>query len=52
MLLARADGHRDRRPLAVADQVQLGPEAALAAAQRVVRRLAGRAFFFEAPAAA
>src|SRR5262245_42624478 len=32
VLLARPDGHRDRRPLAVADEVQLRPEAALAAA--------------------
>src|SRR5262249_16865405 len=51
VLLPRADGHRHRRPLPVADQVQLRPEAPLAAAQRVVPRLPGREFFFEAPAA-
>src|SRR5262249_5280914 len=51
MLLARPDGHRDRRPLPVADQVQLGPEAALPAAEGMVFGLARRPFFFEAPAA-
>src|SRR5262249_55103782 len=51
MLLPGADRHRHRRPPGVADQVQLGAEAALAAAQGVVVRLAGRRFFFDAPAA-
>ena len=49
VLLSRADRHRDRRALAVADQVQLGAEAALAAPQGVVLRLTGRRIFFSPP---
>src|SRR6516162_5056921 len=45
MLLPRPDGHGDRRARPVTDQVQLRAEAALAAAQGVVGRLAGWRFF-------
>src|SRR5262249_14575311 len=49
VLLAGADGHRQRRPLPVADQVQFGAEAALAAAQGMVLRFTGGRFFFPPP---
>src|SRR5215210_7497861 len=52
MPLAGADGHCDWCTFPVADQVQLRPGAPLAAPQGVVLRLAGRRFFFDAPAAA
>jgi hypothetical protein len=51
--LAGGDLGRQRQAAAVTDQVDLRPEAAARAAQRVVRRLARRQiFFFAAPAAA
>src|SRR5262249_14440578 len=52
VLLTGADRDGQRQPLAVADQVHLGPEAALAPPQGMVRRFAGGPFFFSAPAAA
>src|SRR5207249_9416161 len=49
VLLPRADRHRDRRTLPIADQVQLGAEAPLAAAQGVVLGLTGWRLFFSPP---
>src|SRR3954454_11314402 len=51
VLLPRAHRRRDRDAVAVANQVQLGAEPALAPAQGVVGRLAGRPVFAPAPAA-
>jgi hypothetical protein len=47
VLLARADLDTQGQALALTDQVELGAEAAAAAAQGVVRPLAGGYFFFE-----
>ena len=47
MLLAGTDLDAQGQPLPLADQVELGAEAAPAAAQGMVRPLADRYFFFE-----